>query len=184
LPVGDLTVGGMIGDPVAGRAVSFEVINPNPDPVCNQFAILGADSSQITHVQKGYDCVEQFTGRYLDEQARELVRRLRGRPGPLSTGSLTVSWVDPRTQRRVAHLGDRDPRTGDLLVDPSAGGPTLPAALDLGTLLAGFPDAERLVAVAADGRHLPIVDTWISKAPPGETVPPWISLIPSGLPAY
>jgi hypothetical protein len=181
LPIGDLTVGGMIGDAAANRDVSFEIINPNPDPVCERLTILGVDRNQITRIQDGYDCVEHFTRRYLDEQARELVDRLRAWPGSLSTRNLEVSWGG-QTERRVAHLDNPDPTTNDLLIDPSVGSELAPC-LDLGALLARFPDTKRLVTVAADGRHLPIVDTWIGKIQPGETDPPWISLIPSGRPA-
>lgn len=181
LPVGDLTVGGMIGDAVADRDVSFEIINPDPGPVCDRLVILGVDRNQIAHIQDGYDCVERFTRRYLDEQAQELVDRLRRWPGTLSTAHLEVSWGG-ETKRLVAHLDDPDPATGDLLIDPSVGS-TLPPALDLGALLARFPDVKRLVAAEADGRHLPIVDTWTGKIRPGEADPPWISLIPSGRPA-
>ena len=182
LPVADLTVSGMIGDAVTDRDVSFEIINPDPDPVCDRLVTLGVNRSQIRDIVDGYDCVEQFARRYLAEQAQDLVDRLRAWPGSLSTRRLAVSKGD-HTEQGVAHLGDTDPATGDLLIDPSVGS-ELPPALDLAALLARFPAAKRLVAIAADGRHLPVVDTWTGKVRPGEADPPWIFLIPSGRPPY
>jgi hypothetical protein len=180
LPIADMTIGGMIGDAAANRDVSFEVINPDPGPVCERLAALGVDRSKVTRTQDGYDCVEQFTRTYVDEQARALVNALRTFPGSLSTRHLAVSWGS-QAEQRVASLTDPDPGSEDLVIDPSAGS-TLPAFLDLGACLERSPNVKRLVAVAADGRHLPVIDAWFGKVAPGEPDPPNIMLTPSGRP--
>jgi hypothetical protein len=46
LPIGDLAVGGMIGDAAGDRDVSFEIINPDPA----QYAI-GSPSSALTGIR-------------------------------------------------------------------------------------------------------------------------------------
>lgn len=183
LPPGDLTLSGMIGDATAGRDVTVEIINPEPGPVCDRLAVLGISEQQITHVEDGADCAQKSARRYLDEQARDLVTRLRATEGTSDDAPLYVSWGDtdgfhPRHVQPVASVDGPSP-SGDLLFGLAGADVHITnVGAQLTDLRTRLPQARRLVAVTTSGRHLPIIALWTSSQPSDGYR--WVFLIPAG----
>jgi hypothetical protein len=188
LPPGDLTLSGMIGDATAGRDVTVEIIDPKPGPVRDRLGVLGISEQQITHVEDGPDCVQKSARRYLDEQARDLVTRLRTTEGTSHDAPLYVSWGEdgwghPRLVQPVASVDGPSP-SGDLLLELTGADVQItPDRAQLTDLRTRLPQARRLVAVTTSGRHLPIIDLWTSPPEPGNAYR-WISLVPAGKPGF
>ena len=149
LPVGDLTLTGMIGDATLNRDVVFEVVNPDPNPVCDRLRRMGVREQQIGDIDSGLNCVERFAYRYRDQQARAVVEYLRtwGLKGTSAAGSLVLSWISPETASRTWSsqskiFGHPEPGTGDLILGPAAPGSMLtPRPSQLPELLARLPGA-------------------------------------------
>jgi SIR2-like domain len=189
LPVGDLTLAGMIGDAALDRDVVFEVVNPDPYPVCDRLRRMGVREQQIGDIDSGLDCVERFACRYRDQQARAVVEYLRtwGDKGTPTAGSLVLSWISPETGhphmvQPIQDIGHPEPGTGDLILGPAAPRSMLtPRPSQLPELLARLPGASRLIGRTTRGRELAIIALWSRMQPGGEALR-WISLVPCGRP--
>lgn len=188
LPVGDLTLSGMLGDAAADRDTAIEIINPHPGPVRDHLADLGISDQQITHVDDGMDCMEKFTRRYRHDQARDLATRLRETGKSTADGPLIVSWgntdgLHPSYVQPVARITGPD-HTGDVLLYlTGANVPITPDRARLSDLRTCLPHARQLVAVTTNGRRIPLIDQWASPGPADRGLR-WISLIPAGKPGF
>jgi hypothetical protein len=188
LPVGDLTFSGMIGDAAPDRDTAIEIINPHPGPVLDRLAALGIRDRQITHVDDGMDCMDKFTRRYRDEQARDLATRLRTSASSPVDGPIIVSWgntdgLHPSYVQPVATITGPD-HTGDALLHlTGADVPITPDRARLSDLRTCLPQARRLVAVTTNGRQIELIDQWATPGPADRELR-WISLIPAGKPGF
>jgi hypothetical protein len=164
-------------------------MNPDPSPVCARLASLGLREHQIGHVDDGERCVEQFVGRYRDQQTEAVVEGLHQLGSTLAGGTLLLSWGNsdgllPSRVQPVMSISDPDPHTGELALTLAGGGvPVTPEPSQLSDLLSRLPAAHSLVGITAEGRRLPIVDLWSRLQPDGETLR-WVSLVPSGVPGF
>ena len=189
LPVGDLTLSGMIGDAAADRDITIEIINPDPGPVRSRLEALGISGHRITHIDDGMDCAQKFARRYCDEQARDLATRLRETESSSQDGPLIVSWgnthgLNPAHVQPVARISGPDPATGGLLLElTGADVPITPDRAHLSDLLTRLPQARQLLAVTISGRQIPIIDQWASPRP-ADNGYRWITLVPAGKPGF
>lgn len=185
LPAGDLTLSGMIGNAVADRDVTIEIINPGP--VRSRLQALRIIGHQITYIDDGMDCAQKFARRYCDEQARDLATRLRETESTDPRAPDRLLGQHRWTQSRTRPAGSSGQRPRPRHRRPASGThrrrrPDHPDRAHLSDPLTRLPQARQLLAVTISGRQILIIDQWASPRPAGNGYR-WITLVPAGNPA-
>ena len=191
LPVGDLTLTGMIGDATLNRDVVFEVVNPDPDPVCDRLQRMGVREQQIGDIDSGLNCVERFSlpvprpaGQGRGGVPPDLGPRREHRPqGLWCCPAISPETGHPHMVQPIQDIGDPEPGTDDLILCPAAPRSMLtPRPPQLPELQGRLPGASRLIGRTTRRRELPIISLWSRMRPCGSRARRWISLVPSGRP--
>lgn len=187
LPAADLTFTGMIEDAIANRDVQIEVVDTQPEPVCDRLMRLGVPEEQISTVDDE-DPIETFVRRSRDERARDLVRDLQAKSELQTAAMLLVSWgnfqsLHPRLVFAVEDVSGPEPSTGDVVVQVAKRGTVVAREPEkVSALLSRLDGAERIVAQISENHRVVIVDHWSHIQPMTEELGQ-VLLVPAGRPS-